>query len=79
MNIAEAIARQTLAEQRDILAQMESGTHRAPWVSDSQHAEAIVECRERIQSLENKVANPTLLREWWDSIPENVRHQLVNQ
>ena len=79
MNPVLSIVQQAIAEEKAVLAAMKDGTNRAPWVNDAQHEAAIAECEERIASMQHKIEDPNLLREWWDSITEEERVRMLNE
>ncbi len=77
--IVVAIVQEALAEEIHSLEQMKSGEDRAPWVTNEQYATAVEECKDRIASMQHKLDDPTELSKWWNSLPEEVRHQLIEQ
>ncbi len=78
-NPVESIVRQALAEQKQTLTELINGHNVPPWATAENCEEAIVECKERIASIQAKLDDPQKMREWWASIPENERIKMLNE
>jgi len=79
MTTAELILKQTIADESQLLEQMKTGSHRPSCITDEQHATCIRDTENSIAQMQAVLAGGnSAIADWWNAIPEDTRHGLIN-